>query len=109
MASLGTITLVGKSGARYRFMAYPLGTIFKKGFAAVFIATQRTLKPPAGSVRHKPLFLGHSADLHAPNVDVSNALPAAANCICVHAEKNERERLDITQDLMALSGQHGSR
>ena len=107
MPSLGTLTLVGKSGKAYRFMAYPLGTIFKEGFAAVYVITQRTLKVATGKIgRHTPLFFGHGANLGQPTVDATGTHDTAANCICVHAERDEKERLGIQQDLIGQSDHH---
>lgn len=104
MPSLGVITLVGKSGKSYKFRAYPLGTIFKKGFAAVYVITRRALRQATGSMRHKPLVFGHGNDLRRPDVDKSVARYAAANCVCVYAERSEQVRMEIAQDLMAASG-----
>jgi len=101
MPSLGTVTLSGKSGVMYKFRAYPVGTVFKKGFAAVYLLTQRTPRQTTGAVRHKPLFLGQSADLRIDDSAATNASQrAAANCICVHAEQNGDTRTGIEQDLV---------
>lgn len=106
MPSLGTFTLAGKSGKGYKFRAYPLGTVFKKGFAAVYILTQRTSREATGAMRHKPLYLGQSSDLRQLDAGPDKAARgAAANCICVHGEKQESERLGIQEDLVETCGQ----
>ncbi len=102
MAGFGSITLLGKSGESYKFLAYPLGTVFKDGFAAVYVITERGIKAATGAMRHKPLIFGQSADLGKPEVGSDNALYAAANCICVHAERNEARRQKIQQDIMRI-------
>jgi hypothetical protein len=101
MPSLGTVTFAGKSGKPYKFKAYPVGTIFKKGFAAVVVLTQRARRETAGAMRHRALYLGQSADLRLGDDEVANALrgTAAANCICVHGEPSAVARAGIQQDL----------
>lgn len=103
MPSLGTITMRGKSGKTYEFRAYPIKTVFKEGLSGVFILTRRTYREATRSKRHKPLILGHNANLRKSNVDTTDPLYSDANCICILAEKDESARLEIHQDL-ALSG-----
>lgn len=101
MPSLGTFTIAGKSGKPYKFRAYPLGTVFKKGLAAVYVLTQRKPRHSTGAMGHRPLFLGQSADLRQPDADpIKASKGAAANCICIHAEPDATSRLGIQQDLV---------
>jgi hypothetical protein len=104
MSSLGTLTLVGQSGKKYRFSTYTLGTVFKKGFGGVYIVTQRQQVQATGMMRHQPLLLGHSADLALPDANGDGTILASANCICVHSEKDEQQRQGIQQDLTAAFG-----
>jgi len=102
MPSLGSFTLAGKSGTPYRFRAYPLGTTFKKGFAAVYIVTQRKRSTSAGGMQHKPLLLGQSEDLRQPKGDGDTPFDINANCICVHAEQDHTARKGIQEDLVSI-------
>jgi hypothetical protein len=100
MPSLGTVTFAGKSGKPYKFRAYPMGTLFKKGYAAVFVLTQRARRETSGSMRHRPMFLGQSADLRQGDDEYASALRGTiANCVCVHGEPDAGARAQIQQDL----------
>ncbi|MBN1553145.1 MAG: hypothetical protein JXA11_00245 [Phycisphaerae bacterium] len=99
MPSLGTIAIKGKSGRRYVFKTYPLETVFKKDLAGVYLLTKRTFSEAAKTQRHKPLMLGHNANLREPNIDTSDPFYADANCICILVEKDEVARQGIHQDL----------
>lgn len=102
MPSLGTVTLAGKTGKAHKFRVYPLGTVFKKGLAGVFVLTERTLRDTTGSMRHRPLFVGQSGDLRQPHAGAANALTkGSANCICVCAEPDAGLRQGIQEDLGA--------
>ena len=108
MPSLGVVTLAGKSGKPYRFRAYPRETIFKKGFAAVYLLTQRRVAQATGAMRHKALALGQSPDLRQGGAGPAGLTEArVANCICVLAERDEATRLEIQQDLADACGSRG--
>ncbi|MBN1943779.1 MAG: hypothetical protein JW849_10845, partial [Phycisphaerae bacterium] len=53
----------------------------------------------ARTQRHKPLMLGHNANLREPNIDTSDPSYAGANCICVLKEQDEVARQGIHQDI----------
>lgn len=99
MPRLGVLRLTGKSGNRYRFHAYPLATVFRKGLAGVYVVTRRVRSADTGAARHKEFSLGQTGDLRQL-LDASHAQWAAkANCICVLGEKDEIARRDIREDL----------
>ena len=99
MPSLGTITFTGKSGSPYQFRMYPLGTVFRRGFAAVYVVTQRALRQNTGTMRHRVVLLGQGDDLRRPGVAEADAGVSHANCICVHPEPDETLRVAIQHDL----------
>ncbi|MBN1553950.1 MAG: hypothetical protein JXA11_04340 [Phycisphaerae bacterium] len=103
MSSLGTIKIKGKSGKAYKFKSYPLDTVFDEGLGGVYILTKRRFREATRTQRHKPLMLGHNANLRESNIDTSDPFYADANCICVLVEKDEIARQGIHQDL-TLSG-----
>jgi hypothetical protein len=103
MTRLGVVRLTGKSGTKYKFGAYPLDTVFKKGMAGVFVVTRRVRKD-SGAVKHREIHLGQTGDLRLPVPDEGGSfVTAGANCICFHGEKNETTRQQIQQD---LTGRH---
>ncbi len=103
MPHLGSVTFSGKSGKPYRFRVYPLGTTFKEGVAAVFVLTRRKLRQTTGRMRHRPLSVGHSGNLHQPEPEATAAMSTgAANCICIHPDSDPASRSGIQQDLSAM-------
>jgi hypothetical protein len=93
--------LTGKSGSQYKFNAYPLETVFKKGLAAVYLVTRRVHVKPSGAVKHKEICLGQTDDLRQPITGQGEFVTSqGANCICVHGEKDQVRRLGIHQDLL---------
>lgn len=102
MAKLGTVTFTGKSGRKYEFNAYPWGTSFNKEYGAVYFVTKRS-KNSEGGYSHKRIYIGQTEDLstrfddhHKQDCFDRND----ANCICVHGEQDEDNRLEIEQDLI---------
>ena len=84
----------------YKFGAYPLDTVFKKGMGGVFVVTRRVRKN-SGAVKHREIHLGQTGDLRKPLPDTAGSFTTAgANCICVHGEKSETTRQLIQQDLV---------
>lgn len=103
MNKLGVVRLTGKSGTKYKFGAYPLDTVFKKGMAGVYVVTKRVRKG-SGAVKHREIQLGQTGDLGLPLSEAAESfVTAGANCICVHGEKDEAVRRGIQQD---LTGRH---
>ena len=103
MNKLGVVRLTGKSGTKYKFGAYPLDTVFKKGMGGVFVVTKR-VRRDSGAVKHREIHLGQTGDLHLPLPgEAGSFVTAGANCICVHGEKDETVRQEIQLD---LTGRH---
>ena len=102
MAKLGTVTFTGASGSKYEFNAYAFGTTFKENYGAVYFVTNRH-KNDDGGYTHKSIYVGQTQDLstrfddhHKQNCfDQKNA-----NCLCIHGEQNEDNRLHIESDLI---------
>lgn len=101
MNKLGTIKFSGKSGARYAFAAYPLETVFDEAFGGVYVVTRRRQGKSRKGFAHKRICTGHSGDLRQLMTgDERSFSERGANCICVHAEKDECARQNIERDLV---------
>jgi len=101
MNKLGTVKFSGKSGARYAFIAYPLETVFDEAFGGVYVVTRRRQGKSKRGFVHKRICTGQSDELRQVLTSQERSLSAqGANCICVHAEKDEGTRQEIEQDLL---------
>ncbi|MDD4891380.1 MAG: hypothetical protein PHU85_15775 [Phycisphaerae bacterium] len=100
MPKLGAINVAGKSGALYKFIAYSLDTTFKEHRPAVCVVTRRHQVPATGSFKHHPIAIDQTDDLRQFLACNPGPRPSCgANCICVHAEKDETARMAICNDL----------
>jgi hypothetical protein len=109
MNKLGAVTFGGKSGNRYKFDAYPLGTVFEKAFSGVYVVTRRKQGKSERGFVHKRICTGQSDDLRQPLTSDDKSFSArGANCICVHAEKDKDARQKIEQDLIQKSRPAGN-
>jgi len=100
MNKFGTVKFSGKSGTRYPFTAYPLETVFARGFSGVFVVTQRKPGKPGSRFVHRKISTGQSNGLCHPLAGEEGSFTErGANCICVHAEKDKAARQTIAQDL----------
>lgn len=100
MASLGRTTFVSKSGNRYRFKVYPLGTRFRK-IGGIFLVALRMHS--GASHRHKILYVGNTGDLSQPLAEhrkSQDLLRLGANCVCVQSDASEKSRSNKEQDLI---------
>jgi len=99
MSRLGVVKVVGNSGTQYRFLAYPLTTVFRKGRSVVYLTTCRRTRQDAPS-KHRRIGLGQTDDVRRLLTDQGKSLAAGgANCICVCGEPDSRTRLAIQRDL----------
>jgi hypothetical protein len=101
MAKIGTMSVVGKSGTKYVFNLYPIGTNFK-AVGAVYIITKRTAKPDGGG-NHTSLYVGETGDLstrfddhHKQSCFDRNG----ANCIGAHQDGSADSRLSKESDIL---------
>ncbi len=100
MSKLGHVRLAGQSGHEYRFKAYPLGSVFRKGLGAVYLVTRRRQVEPGGGFKHRKMGVDQTDDLRTFLANQVPALTArGANCICVHSEKERSARMVIRGDL----------
>ena len=104
MSNSSSIVFRGKSGERYRFQTWPIGTAFKP-VGAVYIVTERTYddRTFATKASHRPLAIGETADLSATFVsktDMKALAAKGANCICVFAVADPARRSQIEGDLL---------
>jgi hypothetical protein len=102
MASLGKATFTSKSGNRYRFKVFPLGTRFRK-LSGIYVIAHRAHSIRGGH-RHKILFVGNTMDFSQPfekHRKAQNLVRLGANCICVQSDKSEKSRHDKERDLIA--------
>ncbi len=105
MSRLASIKVKGGSGTSYLFQLYPWGTVFKP-VGAVYIVARRSAKP-GGGFHHKRIHLGETADLSqgvAQGDQRDEFERHAANCICVHPEKDQGRRQEIQKDLRPRTG-----
>lgn len=102
MAKIADASWKGQSGAKYDFAVYPLGTDFKP-LGAVYIVTKRTVKDGSGT--HDFIYIGQTEDLSTRFDDHHKDAcftKHGANCISVHLNSSESQRLDIETDLCRL-------
>jgi hypothetical protein len=101
MSKLGTVSFSGTSGERYAFAAYPLETVFKKGFTGVYVLTQRKEDKSGIGFMHRRICMGQGDGLrHRPAGDDASFSESGANCICLHTERDKNARQRIEQDLI---------
>src|SRR6266480_4059466 len=101
MSKIEDLTLTGKSGTKYTFQMYPLGTEFK-AVGGVYIITKRTASTTGGS--HSLIYIGQTGDLSERFDDHHKAdcfKRHGANCIGVLLEESEEKRVAIEADLLA--------
>jgi hypothetical protein len=97
---LANVRFNGKSGTRYAFTAYPLGTVFSEGFGGVYVVTRRREGKSSRFV-HRKIHTGQSEDFRQPLASDDGTFSAkGANCICVLAEKDKDARQKIELDLV---------
>ncbi|MBI2314094.1 MAG: hypothetical protein HYU77_16500 [Betaproteobacteria bacterium] len=104
MAKYGNITFSGKSGEKYCFQAWPLGTRFKS-LGAVYFVTKRAFKNRTyDRACHEAVYIGQTGNLADP-FGTQSQLDCfekhGANCVCVFAVDTEELRLAVEQDLLA--------
>lgn len=100
-AKIADAEWTGESGAKYNFAIYPFGTDFK-AVGAVYIVTKRTVKSDGGG-NHNFIYVGQTGDLSTRFDDHHKAAcfkKNGANCICIHLNGKESQRLDIETDLV---------
>lgn len=98
MASIGTLTLTGKSGAKYNFEIYSFDTTFK-AVPGVYAVTRRDEKKS-----HTVLYIGQTGDMAQRHLDHHKEdcfVRNKANCMSFHREPNEKSRQAIEADLIA--------
>lgn len=94
----------GRSGARYRFQAWPMETRFKT-VGGIYIVTKRECldRTFQTMATHHWLAVGQTNDLGAlvfTKPELSKLAKQGANCICVYAVAGEALRQEIEQDLI---------
>jgi hypothetical protein len=93
-----TITMEGRSGAKYQFQVFPWGTDFKPLGAVYSVLKHRT------DGRYDVIYIGQTGDLSERFDDHHQAACFTRNGkthIGVHLESSEQRRLAIEQDLIA--------
>lgn len=102
MAKIASAEWKGKSGRSYSFEVYPIGTAFK-ALGAVYAFTKRIVTNGVGN--HDFIYIGLTNDLstrfdnHHKDACIEKS---GANCISVHLNNTESQRLDIETDLCRL-------
>ena len=109
MASLGKTMFKSKTGKRYRFKVFPLGTRFRK-ISGIYVIAYRACGAE-GTHRHKILYVGNTADFSQPfakHPKAQDLVRLGANCICVQSDKSETSRLKKERDLVAAFSPAGN-
>ena len=101
MKKIGKLSLLGDSDEEYAFDVYLHNTEFKDQ-PAVYCYTNRYQKD--GKWKHKVVYIGHTDDLSTefyehPHHDCLQK--HSANCIGIHMQDAEKERIAIHHDLVA--------
>lgn len=99
---MATIIHKGRSGKKYTFKLYLIGTKFNK-VGAVYYIGKRMKKPNINSYTYKDIYFGETSDLstrfeshHKQSCfDTNNA-----NAIGVFREGNEAKRKNIERDIL---------
>lgn len=105
----GSITFAGQSGEKYRFEAWPLETRFKP-LAAVYLVTKRAFDNTTyRRASHDRIYIGQTANLADPFATQSQFecfRKHGANCICIYLLEDEKRRIAVEEDLIALHNTH---
>jgi hypothetical protein len=103
MAHLGTVFFRGRSGTRYRFDVWPLGTAFKP-LAAVCLFTKRAFRNHnfSATASHECMHIGQTRDLSALSYDAGYA--SGSDCICIHVVADGEQRAACERDLAESLG-----
>jgi len=104
MAKYGDLMLSGRSGEKYCFQTWPLGTRFRS-VGAVFFLTRRVFNNKTyRRASHEVIFIGHTASMSDPLGTLSQLVAFekhGANCVCVYPATDEVQRMTIVNDLIA--------
>jgi hypothetical protein len=105
----GSVTFGGKSGEKYHFQVWPLGTRFKS-LAAVYFVTKRAYDNSTyRRACHDGIYIGQTenlADALAVEAQLQRFKKFGANSVCVHVLADEGRRIAIEQDLLAVHSTH---
>ena len=100
MGKIAELVLQGASESKYTFNVYTADTGFND-IGAVYAFTKR--KVENDKVSHDVLYVGETEELGS-RISGHDKWPCAkkygGNCICVHSESNENDRLKKETDLI---------
>lgn len=102
MASLGALTLTGKSGKKYDFEIFGFNTNFN-AVPGVYAVTKRE-QTGNGNWTHTVIYIGQTEDMaerHDDHHKEACFKRNQANCLCYHRDGNEASRLAKEGDLTA--------
>lgn len=101
MAKHGTVSFIGNSKTKYKFMAYSADTPFNS-VGVVYILTNRQKKEKRGHT-YSVIYIGETGDLAKrlnSHYKTSCLSKYNKNSICILGEDNEKKRLEIASDLV---------
>ena len=101
MPKLAKASFTGKSEKKYSFIVYPFDTNFK-GIPAVYIVTNRH-KNKEDKYRHTIVYIGITDNLKEcfeNHYKTTCFRRNMANVICVNSFRNEKERLNVEDDMI---------
>lgn len=100
MAKLSEVTLSGKSGTKFKFNVYPIGEECPNE-SGIYAFTKR--EPKGADFNHHVIYIGMAQSFqkrfynhHKDDCIDKNG----ANCICLMAIKDEKQRTAIEDDLL---------
>ena len=108
-----TVNFQGRSGERYSFQAWPIGTKLKP-IGGVYVFTKRTFEDRTFTTKasHQVLGIGQTGDLSASLISEAELRKIAAlgaNCVCVYTVADEARRLAVEKDLLEGNEEWGGR
>jgi hypothetical protein len=106
-----SVSFQGKSGTRYRFQAWPMGTKFK-ATGGIYIVTKRECldRTFPALATHRCLAIGQTPDFAASVLtksEMAKLTQGGANCVCVYPVADTERRLEIEKDLIEGNEQWG--
>ena len=102
MEKLGTFSLKGASGQKYKFIAHPLKTNFE-AISAVYAVTKRYKNLEDGH-DHNVIYIGQTNNISKEFESHQKGdcfMAYSANCVCIHEDDDEQSRLDKEKDILS--------
>ncbi len=102
MAKYGTVSFTAGAETSYQFTAYSRDSEFND-VGAVYFITKRAVNSTRDGHSHSSIYVGETGNLSdrlANHHQTACFDQLGANCVCVHAESDDKKRLAIEVDLL---------